>query len=48
MQEDELVVFKGYDSAFPDTTNVAHSAFDNPDGGIPRSSVEGRFILLWD
>jgi hypothetical protein len=48
MQEGEVIVFKGYDSRYPDSTNVAHTAFDNPDGGIPRSSVEARYIALFD
>lgn len=48
MGEDEVIVFKGFDTALGDASNLAHTAFDNPAGGIPRNSVECRFVALYD
>jgi hypothetical protein len=49
MTVDEIVVFKGFDSAFPETMNPLHAAFEdttavNP---VPRTSVESRFFALF-
>jgi hypothetical protein len=50
MRRDELVVFKGFDGAAPDTFCVFHAAFDDtaahPDANA-RSSVEMRFLVFW-
>jgi hypothetical protein len=50
MRQDELIVFKGYDSALKDAFNVYHAAFDNTAAEpnfIPRSSVEMRYVAFW-
>ncbi|WP_411152476.1 CmcJ/NvfI family oxidoreductase [Streptomyces sp. A30] len=50
MTPDEVLVFKGFDSAMPEHTNVMHTAFDDTTVGdvVPRGSVECRFIALFD
>lgn len=48
LQEDEVVVFKGFDTELGDLSNLGHCAFENPEGGIPRNSVECRFVALYD
>jgi hypothetical protein len=50
MSPDDLLVFKGYDSARPESMNVVHTAFDdqtamNP---VPRGSIECRYLALYD
>ena len=49
IRPDELLVFKGYDTAFPRSMTGAHVAFALPAGdqGNPRVSVEARFIALY-
>ncbi|MEZ5929430.1 MAG: hypothetical protein R3C55_13245 [Parvularculaceae bacterium] len=48
MQEDEVIVFKGFDTALDDDFNPGHCTFANPAGGIPLNSVECRFVALYD
>lgn len=50
MEQDDLLLFKGYDSECPVAMNAMHTAFDNPLGadGPPRKSIEARFFLLFD
>jgi hypothetical protein len=49
MTPQEVLVFKGYDSANTDGDNYIHGAFDNPAAEVlPRSSVEARYIVLYD
>jgi hypothetical protein len=49
LRPDELLVFKGYDTAAPQSMTGAHVAFDLPGGrpANPRISVEARFITLY-
>lgn len=50
MREDELIVFKGYDSDRGDNLNVLHTSFDDTNltvPAIPRESVESRFFAFW-
>jgi hypothetical protein len=50
LRKDELVVFKGFDGAFPESFNLFHAAFDNTVAqphANPRSSVEMRFLAFW-
>jgi hypothetical protein len=49
MQPDELLVFKGFDTADPQSMSGAHVAFDLPGnaGANPRVSVEARFIAFY-
>ena len=50
MIEQELLVFKGYDSKFRDEQTVMHTAFDNTaqtPGAAPRESIEARFFAYW-
>ena len=50
MEPDDLILFKGYDSAMPDAMNAMHSAFSNPLGqtGIPRRSIEARIFVVYE
>jgi hypothetical protein len=50
MEPDDLIVFKSFDSEMPHVMNAMHTAFDNPLGqdGVPRRSIESRFIALYD
>lgn len=49
IQPDEVLIFKGYDSANTDGDNYIHGAVDNPDDDVlPRSSVECRYLMLWN
>jgi len=50
MEPDDVLLFKGFDSDIPDAMNAMHSAFDNPLGqnGVPRRSIEARFIAIFD
>ncbi len=50
MEPDDLLLFKGFDSDYPDAMNAMHSAFDNPLGkdGPPRRSVEARFFVMFE
>lgn len=50
MTPDEMIVFKGFDSANPDGMRPLHVAFEdttavNP---VPRSSIESRYFALFD
>lgn len=50
MREDELLVFKGYDSKFNDDQTVWHSGFNNTEkhpNATPRESIEARFFAYW-
>jgi hypothetical protein len=49
MRPDELLVFKGYDTASPQSMTGAHVAFDPPgnEDANPRVSVEARFIAFY-
>ncbi|MDN7184453.1 hypothetical protein M0D69_41860 [Caballeronia sp. SEWSISQ10-4 2] len=50
MREEELLIFKGYDTKFNDDQTVWHSSFNNteihPDA-TPRESLEARFFAFW-
>jgi hypothetical protein len=50
MEPVDLLLFKGFDSDIPDAMNAMHSSFDNPLGqaGVPRRSIEARFIAIFD
>jgi hypothetical protein len=50
MREQELILFKGFDSATEDTLNVLHTSFENNDtpNTIPRESIEARFFAYWE
>lgn len=50
MTRDEVLVFKGFDSAIPDSMNAMHTSFldDSAVDPVPRGSVECRFIALYD
>lgn len=49
IRPDEILVFKGYDSANVNGNNYIHGAIDNPvENVLPRSSVESRYAVLWD
>jgi hypothetical protein len=51
LAQDEVIVFKAFDSAAPDALNVLHSAFDDPQAlpdAVPRSSIEARFVAFFD
>ena len=50
MTPDEVLVFKGFDSACPDAMNAMHTAFDDETvvRAVPRGSIECRFIALYD
>lgn len=47
---DEVLLFKGFDSASPAAGNAMHTAFHNAGltNGVPRGSIECRFIALYD
>lgn len=47
---EEVLVFKGFDSASPDAGNAMHTAFRNRSvaAPVPRGSIECRFIALYD
>jgi hypothetical protein len=50
MEPEDVVLFKGYDSRYPDAMSTMHSAFKNPlaapDAG-PRRSIEARFLAFF-
>jgi hypothetical protein len=50
MMIDETIVFKGFDSAFPDATKTLHTAFEDPTAHnpAPRASLESRYFALFD
>ncbi|MEX5684752.1 CmcJ/NvfI family oxidoreductase [Pseudomonas silesiensis] len=50
MTSDEVLIFKGFDSACPEAMNAMHTAFDDPTvvDAIPRGSIECRFIAFFD
>lgn len=50
MEPDDVLLFKGFDSELPNAMNAMHSSFDNPLGseGVPRRSIEARFIAIFD
>jgi hypothetical protein len=50
MTLDEMLVFKGFDSASPDTVQTLHTAFDDPTAHSPnpRASIETRYFALFD
>jgi hypothetical protein len=50
MTPDEMIVFKGYDSANPDGMRTLHVAFEDTTAvdPVPRSSVESRYFALFD
>lgn len=51
MRESELLVFKGFDTAYGHTQNVLHTSFDAraaQKNSKPRESIEARFIALWE
>jgi hypothetical protein len=50
MTRDEMIVFKGFDSAASETPSVLHTAFEDATSGAtaPRISVETRYFALFD
>lgn len=50
MTPDEILIFKGFDSASPEAGNAMHTAFRDKSlaNPIPRGSIECRFIALYD
>ena len=50
MTPEEVLVFKGFDSACPDAMNAMHTTFDDTSvaSPVPRGSIECRFIALYD
>jgi hypothetical protein len=50
MTIDEVLLFKGFDSACPDAMNAMHVAFEDTTAKdpVPRGSVESRFFALFD
>jgi hypothetical protein len=50
MTVDEIMVFKGFDSALPETMNPLHAAFEDAtaQNPVPRVSAESRFFALFD
>jgi hypothetical protein len=50
MELEDVVLFKGYDSRYPDAMSAMHSAFKNPlvgAGAGPRRSMEARFLAFF-
>jgi hypothetical protein len=50
MTEDELLVFKGFDTRFGDRQSVWHVSFDTlaqVPNAKPRESIECRFLAFW-
>ncbi len=50
LRDDELMLFKAYDSDPARPSDVPHTAFDNPAAGedaIPRESLEARFFAFF-
>lgn len=50
MEPDDVLLFKGYDSAVPLAMNAMHTAFDNPLAGpdaAPRRSLESRYLCFF-
>jgi hypothetical protein len=50
MEPQDVVLFKGYDSRYPDSMSAMHSAFKNPLVGPdapPRRSMEARFLAFF-
>lgn len=50
MREDELLLFKVYDSKFNDAQTVMHTSFNNTKkwpNASPRESIEARFFAFW-
>jgi hypothetical protein len=50
MDEEDLIVFVGYDSDTPDGVQPFHTGFDLPGGeqANPRGSLEARFFAFYD
>jgi len=50
MTIDEMLVFKGFDSASADATNTLHVAFEDTtaENPVPRASLETRYFALFD
>ncbi|WP_156681197.1 CmcJ/NvfI family oxidoreductase [Sphingomonas profundi] len=50
MVPDEVLVFKGFDSAAPEAMNAMHTAFEDHtrSDAVPRGSIECRFFALYD
>lgn len=51
MTEDELIIFKGYDSDDPRNPRSAHTSFDNRPAcpsAHPRESIETRFFVYYE
>lgn len=50
MRDDELLVFKGYDSQLAEMQTVMHTSFNNTPNNpeaTPRESIEARFFAYW-
>jgi hypothetical protein len=50
MTIDEILVFKGFDSAALNTMKTLHTSFEDPtaENPVPRASIEARFFALYD
>jgi hypothetical protein len=50
MTVDEMIVFKGFDSASPGAASTLHVAFDDQaaERPVPRISIESRYFALFD
>ena len=50
MRPDEMLLFKGYDSALGEAMKTLHVAIDDPaqDRTVPRISIESRYFVLFD
>jgi hypothetical protein len=50
MTLDEMIVFKGYDSALADRFKTLHVSFEDTSATapVPRISVESRYFALFD
>lgn len=50
MSIDEMIVFKGYDSALGEDFKTLHVAIEDRtvDGAVPRISIESRYFALYD
>jgi hypothetical protein len=50
MTAEEMIVFKGFDSARPDSITTLHTSFDDTTAAnaVPRTSIESRYFALFD
>jgi hypothetical protein len=50
MTAEEMIVFKGFDSANPGAASTLHVSFDDStaEAAVPRTSIESRYFALFD